>query len=87
MGKKYNVMDHDLVPRHEIVPEEEAQEILEKHDIDAKKLPKILKSDPVVKEIGAKSGDILRITRDSPTAGKAILYRLVVDEEIGGDIF
>ncbi|WGI17274.1 DNA-directed RNA polymerase subunit H [Methanonatronarchaeum sp. AMET-Sl] len=87
MGKKYNVMDHSLVPKHEIVPEEEAQEILEKHDIEAKNLPKVLKSDPVVKEIGAKSGDILKVTRDSPTAGKSVLYRLVVDEEIGGDVF
>ena len=43
-------MDHDFVPKHEIVPVEEAQEILEEHGVEAKNLAKIFKSDLVVKE-------------------------------------
>lgn len=67
-----------LVPKHEIVPAEKAQEILQKYGADSKKLPQIMRDDPVVEEIGAKRGELIRIVRDSPTAGKAIYYRVVV---------
>ncbi|MDH5461481.1 MAG: DNA-directed RNA polymerase subunit H, partial [Candidatus Bathyarchaeota archaeon] len=36
-------------------------------------------SDPAVIAIGAKSGDIVRIVRKSPTAGEYIAYRYVVE--------
>jgi len=34
----------------------------------------------VVRVIGAKPGDILRITRKSPTAGVYISYRYVIED-------
>jgi DNA-directed RNA polymerase subunit H len=42
-------------------------------------LPKIKTSDVVVMQIGAKPGDILKITWKSLTAGKAVAYRLVIE--------
>ncbi|HIH32901.1 MAG TPA: DNA-directed RNA polymerase subunit H [Candidatus Diapherotrites archaeon] len=73
-----NLQENYLVPKHEIVPKERAQEILAKYGADAKKLPHLLREDPVVEEIGAKKGDLVRIVRESQTAGKAIYYRIVV---------
>ena len=72
------VSENLLVPKHEIVPAEKAQEILAKYGADAKKLPQLLREDPIIEEIGAKKGDMIRIIRDSPTAGKTIYYRIVV---------
>jgi len=78
LGKEYDVLKHELVPKHIILTEEEKKELLEKLNITPKQLPKILISDPVVKAIGAKKGDIIKIIRKSVTAGESIYYRVVV---------
>ena len=80
-GKKFNILDHELVPQHIILSKKEAKEVLEKFNIRPEQLPKILITDPVVKAIGAKKGDIIKIIRKSKTASKAVAYRLVVEEE------
>jgi DNA-directed RNA polymerase subunit H len=73
-----NILEHELVPRFEILSPEEAKELLEKLGIQPHQLPWISIDDPVVKAIGAKPGDILRVIRKSPTAGESIAYRYVV---------
>lgn len=80
MAKKnsFNILEHELVPKHIILSREEAKALLEKYKISPYQLPWIRESDPVCKKIGAKAGNILMIIRDSPTAGKSIAYRLVV---------
>lgn len=79
MTKKFNVLDHVLVPDHILLSDEEAKEVLKKYGITRGQLPKIKTSDVVVKQIGAKPGDVLKIIRNSLTAGKAVAYRLVID--------
>jgi len=75
-----SILEHFLVPKHRILSPEEAQKVLEKYRVKPQQLPYISASDPVVKAIGAKPGDILEIIRDSETAGKAVYYRIVVEE-------
>jgi DNA-directed RNA polymerase subunit H len=79
LTKKFNVLEHELVPNHILLTDEEAQEILTKYNITRGQLPKIKSSDVVVKQINAKPGDVLKIIRKSLTAGQAIAYRLVID--------
>ncbi len=81
MGETLNkkiILEHELVPKHEILSEEETELVLKKYGIKKENLPKILKDDVVVKAIGAKEGQVLKITRRSPTAGEGIYYRLVI---------
>ena len=73
-----NIFENELVPKHEILSEEEKKKLLERHGIKEKELPKILESDPAVRALGAKKGDVIRITRKSQTAGEYYYYRLVV---------
>ncbi|MDJ0270571.1 MAG: DNA-directed RNA polymerase subunit H [Aigarchaeota archaeon] len=74
------MLQHSLVPKHEILSEEEKKQLLERLGITPQQLPYILITDPVVKLLGAKLGDIIKITRESETAGEAIYYRVVVRE-------
>jgi DNA-directed RNA polymerase subunit H len=76
---KFSLLDHELVPKHEIMSEGELKSVLSKYFIDKEQLPKIKVQDPVIKEIGATIGDVVKITRMSHTAGEADYYRLVIE--------
>ncbi|MBI4896515.1 MAG: DNA-directed RNA polymerase subunit H [Candidatus Aenigmarchaeota archaeon] len=75
--KYIDIFEHELVPTHEIVPENQKLELLEMLHVKDRRLPKILAKDPAVKKLGAKRGDLIRITRKSLSAGTAVYYRLV----------
>ncbi len=93
--KKFSLLDHNSVPKHEIMQEDEIQLLLNTYHIGKEQLPKIKGvkkgtekvtkkstdkgADPVVKELGAEIGDIIKITRISQTAGESLYYRLVID--------
>lgn len=74
---KFDILQHSNVPKHEILSDSEIEDIFAEVEYEIKQLPKIKSDDPVVKAIGAKKGDILKITRESQTAGTFITYRLV----------
>jgi DNA-directed RNA polymerase subunit H len=75
-----DITKHRLVPKHEILSPDEAKKVLETYGVEPHQLPLLLSSDPVAKAIGAKPGDIVKITRKSPTAGEIVVYRYVVEE-------
>ncbi|MDH7606708.1 MAG: DNA-directed RNA polymerase subunit H [Candidatus Bathyarchaeota archaeon] len=75
----FDIFEHKLVPKHEILTPEERETVLAQYRVKPYQLPQIKASDPAVKAIGAKPGDILRIIRKSPTAGEHIAYRYVVE--------
>ena len=78
MVTRFNVLDHELVPKHEVLSPSEAVEVLRKLGTTPDKLPWIRASDPAAQAVGAKPGDIIRITRKSPTSGVSIAYRFVI---------
>jgi DNA-directed RNA polymerase subunit H (RpoH/RPB5) len=75
---RFNVLNHVLVPFHEIVDEEELPTVLAQYGIVKEQLPKILSDDPAARVIDAKPGQVVRVVRNSPTAGHHTAYRLVV---------
>ncbi len=75
----FDLFEHKLVPKHEILPESEKEKLLTYFKVQPYQLPQINSSDPAVKAIGAKPGDILKIIRRSPTAGEHVAYRYVVE--------
>lgn len=75
---KDTILEHVLVPEHEIAEEAAVVELLKRYKIEKEQLPKIKSTDPVIKEIKAKVGDVVRIKRSSRTAGECLFYRLVI---------
>jgi len=75
----FDIFNHEFVPKHEILTSEEREKILAKYRVKPYQLPRIKASDPAAKAIGARPGDMLRIIRESPTAGRYIAYRYVVE--------
>jgi len=75
----FNIFAHVLVPKHEIVAAEDREKLLNQYRIQPYQLPRLRASDPGAKAIGAKPGDVVRIIRASPTAGKYTSYRYVVE--------
>ena len=77
--KNIDIRKHILVPEHSKLTKQEIQELLEKYKIVLNDLPKILLTDPAIEKLNVKPGDVIKITRDSPTAGKSIYYRVVTN--------
>ncbi len=82
---KVDIQKHNLVPKHEVISESEKVLLQQNSDYDINDLPKIKISDPVVVELSKEDdnisvGDVLRITRDSTTAGEFVSYRIIIDD-------
>jgi DNA-directed RNA polymerase subunit H (RpoH/RPB5) len=74
---QYNVSRHGMVPRHEPVRNEaEILAVLARYRLKSRfQLPLILSSDPMARYLALKPGQLVRITRPSPSAGTYVLYR------------
>ena len=74
---QFNLLEHELVPKHTILTETEAKEFREKYNIkDDTQLPDISRFGPVALAIGMRPGDICRIERPSKTSIKSLFYRI-----------
>jgi len=74
------IQDHILVPQHETLTDKETETLLEGYNISKGQLPKIFLNDPAIKKSGVKPGDVIKITRKSPTAGTTVVHKVVVKE-------
>jgi len=73
-----NIFDSHLVPKHEILSDEEKKKFLEEYNVTIKQLPRIRSTDAVVKILNAKKGDILKVSRNDPAIGEYYYHRVVV---------
>jgi DNA-directed RNA polymerase subunit H len=86
-ASRFNVLNHVNVPLHELLTDAEAKAVLKTYGATKEQLPKIRSNDPVVQVIakGANrdsrelAGSLIRVTRNSPTAGRAVAYRVIVE--------
>lgn len=76
---QFNILKHSLVPDHNIISEEEVQNIMKKYNITNKvQFPDISRFDPVARAICLRPGQVCHIVRPSKTAITTDYYRLCV---------
>lgn len=82
---KYNILMHEMVPEHLLVPVKSEDKVLSSLRVTKAQLPKIRKTDPVIKTLEKVTGEIapgrlIEIVRKSRTRGLARIYRTVIGE-------
>ena len=76
---QFNILEHEMQPKFDIVPESEVVQIMQKYNITDKiQFPDISRFDPVSRAIGLRPGHLCHIVRPSKTAIKADYYRICV---------
>lgn len=76
----FNILDHQLVPEHIVLDEEETKEVYKKYNITKphEQIPEISRFDPVAIAIGIRPNQLCKIIRNSRTSLKTNFYRICV---------
>ena len=78
---QFNILDHELVPPHRVLTNEEADAVRQKYNIkNNQQMPGMTRFNPVSLAIGIRPGEICEITRKSKSAISAPFYRICEDE-------
>ena len=77
---KLLIKKHILIPKHIKLSAKERDDLFKNYNISLKELPKIRKDDPAIARLNVKEGDVIKILRQSVTAGEVGFYRGVVSE-------
>ena len=71
--------NHYLIPAHSLLNADEKKQLLSQLHVTIKELPKIKITDPAVQSLDAQSGDVIKIVRQSRSAGESTYYRVVIE--------
>lgn len=75
----FNILNHKLVPKHEVMTDDEKSELYKKYNITKdSEIPEISRFDPVAQAIGLRPEQVCKITRSSPTSITSVFYRFCV---------
>ena len=74
---QFNILNHQYVPRHTILSDDEVGEMMKKYNVMEKsQLPDISRYDPVALAIGMRPGEVCSIDRPSKSAISSLYYRV-----------
>lgn len=80
MAEKKDQVSHELIPEHVKLSEKDAKALFKKYNITLKELPKIFITDPAIAHLDVAEGDVIKIKRQSRTAGETLFFRGVIKE-------
>lgn len=74
----FDITEHTLVPKHEVLTPAEKQALLSKYRLSGLMLPQIKVTDPVARFFGMQAGQVARITRKTKGNATCVTYRIVI---------
>lgn len=74
-----DITKHKFVPKHVKMSDSEKVAFLKEYKVQLNHLPRIFRKDQAISKLSIKAGDVIRIERESKTAGVSNYYRVVVD--------
>jgi len=74
----FPIIHHTQVPAHRKLSDDEAKQLLCKLKVTKEQLPRLHKTDPVVRFHGFRTSDVVEIVRNNGLQQKSVFYRLVV---------
>ena len=76
---QFNILNHTLVPKCEILDDEEVQQLQKTYNItDIKKIPEISRFDPQALAMSLRPGQICKFERNSTTSMNYTYYRICI---------
>lgn len=72
-------INHFLTPKHVPLSLAEKEEFLKEYNIKVRDIPRIEKTDPIVRYYNLQVGDIVKIIRSSIASGESVSYRVVTN--------
>lgn len=72
-------IDDRYVPKHTVLSDADKAIILERYKMTEEQMPRIQESDPISRYFGLVPGQLLKIVRNSPTAGRYVTYRICLN--------
>lgn len=73
-----DITEHELVPEHQVLSNEEKTNLLKQYKLKEIQLPRMKPEDPVARYFGLTRGHVVKIIRASETAGRYVTYRIVL---------
>jgi DNA-directed RNA polymerase subunit H (RpoH/RPB5) len=78
MRLQFNILEHSLVPKAEILDEKESEQIKTTYHLELKHFPEISRFDPQALAICLRPGQVCRFIRSSRTSLQTFYYRVCV---------
>lgn len=72
-----NITKHVLKPKHQVLTDQEKEQLLKKYNIEEKQLPRMLKKDAIAQYYGLERGQVVKVTYSGEITESHVTYRCV----------